>query len=243
MHNPSMELSLNKGISYRILTGTAVCAAFAILSVSVFVGDAFADDISVTAEVTGDVKAVVQWAVPELRVGETIFVPGAEPGTNDDTNFYLTIRSSDNNDDVILFTMPALETTDVDGTHSSNITLTGITAGTYDIGFKGAAHLTKVLDDVALINGTNTLNITQPDNSAPKGTQVLLGGDINGAGTTPATLGDDVVNSVDISFMSSVFNNADPTGNGIRANINQDNIVNSVDLSILLKNLDVEGDN
>lgn len=238
-------------MSTKHLMQTRQARAFAFFLGAVFVVSgimltqdrAEAVDILVTAEVPGNVEAVIMWARPELRVGATVYVPGAEPETNDDTDFYLTVRTSSDADDLVLFTMPALETTDVDGTYLTSIPLTGIGAGTYDIGFKGAAHLTRVLNDVVLVNGVNTLNFTQPDNSAPKGADVLLGGDVSGAGTDPSNLGDDVVNSVDLSQLISVLNDLDPSGNSIRSNINQDNVVNSVDLSIILKNLDQEGDN
>lgn len=243
MHILRMTHSCSLHPVYRRMLALVASVLLVVFGLLLTGDRAEAVDIVVTAEVPGGVEAKIQWAVPELRVGETIFVPGAEPGTNDDTTFYLTVRTSDDGDDVILFTMTDLEITDVDGTYLTSIPLTGISAGTYDIGFKGGAHLTKVLNDVTLVNGPNTLNFTQLDNSAPKGTEVLLGGDINGLGTTPATLGDDVVNSVDLSQLIADLNEPDPTGNAIRANINQDDVVNSVDLSIIIKNLDMEGQN
>ena len=203
-----------------------------------FALSAYATDsnqVTITAAVDG-VKAVIQWAVPQGRVG------AAE--TNDDTEFYLTVRTATNGDDVILDTDPVatLLMTDVDGTYSTPVDLF-VDPGTYDIGFKGGQHLTRVLQDVALVTGSNTLNFTQSDNSAPKGSVVLLAGDVNGAGTSPATLGDDVVNAVDISTLLAVLDDDDPTGNAIRPNLNQDVVVNSVDLSLMISNLDVEGDN
>lgn len=58
-----------------------------------------------------------------------------------------------------------------------------------------------------------------------------------------ANLGDDVVNSIDLSLLLPDLDETDNTGNAIRVNLNQDTAVNSVDLSIMLDNLDVEGDN
>jgi len=183
----------------------------------------------------GGVKAVIQWAVPEMRVGAV--------ETNDDAQFYLTVRTADNADDVILFTQPDLKMTNVNGTYLAAIDFTGIAPGVYDIGIKTSAHLTKVLDDVVLVDGVNTLNFSQLDNSAPKGAVVLAAGDVSNAGVDPASLGDDVVNSVDISIVLNVLDDDDLTGNNIRANLNQDVVVNSVDLSLMLSHLDEEGEN
>jgi len=55
-------------------------------------------------------------------------------------------------------------------------------------------------------------------------------------------LGDDVVNSVDISVLLDDLDLGDASGNFVRSNINQDTSVNSVDFSIILKNLDKIGD-
>jgi hypothetical protein len=216
-----------------------VAAMFALLGSAFAMSGALAFDsnqVVITASVGGDVAGTVQWAVPQGRVGP--------PGTNDDSDFYLTIRTPADGDDTILATIPAssLLSTGNDGTYLISTDLL-VSAGTYDVGFKGHQHLTRVLQDVALSNGTNVLNFSQPDNSAPKGSQVLLTGDVNGAGTSPATLGDDVVNSVDISTLLSVIDDDDPTGNAVRPNLNEDIVVNSVDLSWMISNLDVEGDN
>lgn len=182
---------------------------------------------------TSQVRATIQWLVPELRVG-----PAA---TNDDVEFFLTIRTANNADDVILYQQDVTQFTDNDGTYSTEIDLPGIVPGTYDIGVKTAAHLTKILDDVNLVAGNNVLNFSQADNSAPKGGVVLDSGDISGDGLTPATLGDDVVNSVDISIILAELDDDDLTGNAIRSNLNQDVVVNSVDLSMMLDNLDQTG--
>ena len=185
------------------------------------------------------IRGVIQWAVPESRVGAT--------GTNDDTTFYLTLRTQSNSDDVILWTQSSLLTSNVNGTYSIPIDMSGISPGTYDVGIKTNQHLTRVIDNVPLVMGNNTLDftnlITSPNYGTTRGTTVLLAGDINGAGTSPSTLGDDEVNSVDISELLTYLNNSDSTGNGIRANLNQDTIVNSVDISSMLANLNIQGDN
>ncbi len=185
-------------------------------------------------DAVGTVFAVVQWAVPELRYGV------AE--TNDDVTFILTVRTSDNSDDVILYTQSVLATSEVDGTYSIPIEL-AVAAGTYDIGIKTDQHLTLVLDDVPLIDGTTTLNFSQTDNSAPKGAIELIAGDINLAGDAPATLGDDKINALDITQCLTDFAESDATGNGYRSNLNQDTKVNALDLTTVLKNFNLEGDN
>lgn len=177
----------------------------------------------------------ITYAVPESRVGAA--------GTNDDVNFFITVRTADNADDVVLFTS-GLATTSTDGSYSTQIELTNISSGTYDIGLKGGQHITRVLQDVPVTSGNTALNFST-DNyaSTTRGNTVLLAGDVNGDGTAPATLGDDVVNSVDISSLLTVLDDTDATGDSVRSNINQDTVVNSVDLSVMLANLDAEGEN
>jgi len=183
---------------------------------------------------TSTITTTIQWAVPESRAGVA--------GTNDDVGFYLTIRTADSDDDVVLFTSGLASTSD-DGTYATPISFTGLNAGTYDIGFKGSAHLTKVLNNIYLVAGDNVLNFTQADNSATKGSVTLVAGDVSGDGGSVSELGDDVVNSVDLSLVLSQLDVDDSTGNGLRPNLNQDTVVNSVDLSLMISNLDQEGDN
>ena len=206
---------------------------FVLMGSSFALSAVLAIDVTITATVVQGVDATVQWAVPEGRVGA--------PGTNDDTDFYLTVR--DPGTHAILSTVPtsSLLTTSTDGTFLTPTEI-NVAPGTYDIGFKGHQSLTRILRSVPIVSGTNVLNFTQPDNSAPKGIQVLLAGDVNGAGTSPATLGDDVVNSVDISTLLTDIDQDDPSGNALRPNLNQDVVVNSVDLSLMIGNLDKEGD-
>jgi len=223
-----------KNLEKIILSGAFVSLLGVLWSTNSFITQA--QDVSVSAIVLDSLTtATIDMAVPELRDGVA--------STNDDTEFFLTVRTSTDTDDVILFTQSVLASTSNDGTYTTPITLTGINPGTYDIGIKGHQHITRILNDVTLVGGNNVLNFSKADNSTGKGSVVLLGGDVNGAGTTPATLGDDVVNSVDISTLLSVLDDDDLTGNTLRPNINQDVVVNSVDLSIMIKNLDVEGDN
>ncbi len=187
-------------------------------------------------DVTSTMSVTIQWAVPEMRVGAT--------STNDDAIFYLTIRTPQNTDDVILYQMPNLATTTVEGIYNTTIEIPGLTVGNYDVGIKTQQHITKILQEVFLTDTTTTvLNFTQADNSSPYGTIRLLAGDVSGTTSTPATMGDDVVNSVDLSIMINELDKDDFTGNDIRSNLNQDPVINSVDLSLMLKNLDLEGEN
>jgi len=181
-----------------------------------------------------DLTATIQWAVPELRVGS------AE--TNDDTDFYISVLTAVDNDNVVLFTQPAIASLTTSGVYLTPIPLTSVFAGTYDVAIKTSQHLSKKLDNISLVSGNNVLNFSSPTNAAGKDVGVLLAGDINDTGVTPSTLGDDVVNSVDLSVMLNVLDDDDVTGNDVRANVNQDIVINSVDLSILIKNLDLEGE-
>jgi len=184
---------------------------------------------------SGDPTITILYAIPQLRYS------GA--GDNDDVVFFLTVRTSDNEDDVISFTSDTATST-VGGAYHTPIELTDISTGLYDIGFKGKAHLTRVLQDVSITSGNTVLNFSETDYSLEtEGSVVLLAGDINGSGVGAANFGDDVVNSVDLSIILAELDDSDPTGNDIRSNFNQDTAINSVDLSIMLDNLDVEGDN
>ena len=221
-------------LAHEILAGAGLFLILIVGALFVY-SQVWAETVSITARVLPpDVSALIDSVRPQGRVGSD--------QTNSDTTFYLTVRTADDSDDTILFTQPALVTANNDGTYSTAIELTGIAPGTYDIGLKGSQHLTRVLNNVTLVAGNNTLNFTQPDNSAGRGAQVLLTGDVNGGGTDPASLGDDVVNAVDISALLNVIDDDDLTGNNLRPNLNQDPVVNAVDLSWMISNLDVEGD-
>lgn len=184
---------------------------------------------------TTGVQVTVRWAVPELRVGAT--------STNDDAVFFLTVRTPGDTDAVVIESMSYLATTSVDGTYATTISF-GVSEGIYDVGIKTNQHITKLIQNVTLASGTTTqLNFTNTTNQpGVYGSQRLLAGDVSGAGTTPATLGDDVVNSVDMSIFLSLIDTDDLTGNEVRSNLNQDVVINSVDLSIMLKNLDLMGE-
>lgn len=176
---------------------------------------------------------IVQWIAPEGRVGAI--------HTNWDDLFYMTVKTLDGSG---VYTMNDVVSSTNDGSYLRRTTFNNMEdPGVYNIYLKGWQHITRKLGNIYLDDmTTNTLNFTQADNSAPLGPVVLLAGDINGAGNSTTTMGDDVINSVDLSILLSRIDDDDPTGNVVRANLNQDIVVNSVDLSLLLKNLDAEGD-
>jgi hypothetical protein len=140
--------------------------------------------------------------------------------------------------------MTDLATTDETGySGPTPLALPVIDGRSNDIFIKTDQHLAKKITTVLPVGPVNTtLNFTQLDNSAPLGDERLLAGDVNNTGTTPATLGDNVVNAVDLSVLLARLDDADATTKSIRSNFNRDPVVNSIDLSLLLKNLDVEGD-
>ncbi len=180
----------------------------------------------------GQTSVYLQSAAPEGRVGSA--------GTNWDTLYYLTVKTPGGG--TTLFTMPALASTNVLGRDLTPIILTGVAEGTYDIYIKGHQSLTRKMSNITLAAGLNRLNFTQPDNSTATGTVRLLAGDISGATSSPAVMGDDVVNAVDLGILLNHLDETDPTDRDIRANLNQDSVVNSVDMSLMLDNLDKEGD-
>jgi len=191
-----------------------------------------ASNFDAVITINGASKVTIRWATPEKRAGPS--------ETNDDTTFFLTFKNPLTHEPV--FTTDLYNTAN-DGTYLSPITVSpNINNGAYDTGFKGESHLTKILRNINFTSGVTNLNFTQNDNSVAKGPIRLIAGDINGAGTTPATMGDDVINAVDLSAIISDLDMDDPTGNLIRANLNQDSVVNAVDLSLMVSNLDKEGD-
>ncbi len=224
-----MSIKINCHINKKILFGSL----FALLSA----GAVFAATNSwiVSLQVTSPVAGTVRWAIPEGRVGAS--------STNWDTTFYLAVRPADDADTSIIFAMDTLASTTVAGEYTTPITFTGVTnSSTYDVAFKSHQHISSKLNNVFLDAGNNSLNFTQPDNSIFVGPLRLFAGDINGAGDSPATLGDNSINSVDLSILLGNLDYDDPTTRGIRANLNQDTIINSVDLGMLIDNLDKEGD-
>jgi cysteine-rich repeat protein len=171
-------------------------------------------------------------AYPESRSGSA--------GTNYDSRYTFSVLSPDNQNHQSYYSSPALLSTNNTGIGFPYVTLGGVSAGTYDITIKTPSHLTQMLDNVYLQAGENLINFTNPANLVQIGSQVMIAGDINGFGVSPTTLGDDVINSVDISIVLQNLGVSDSSGNNIRANLNQDTVVDEGDLNILLNNLDKE---
>jgi hypothetical protein len=188
----------------------------------------------VQTSIGGNTVAQVQWAVPEARVGA--------PGTNWSTTYYLTVRDASNYDSV-LYVSPGLATTTEAGDNLNPESFSSVASGTYDVFFKTDQHLSRKLNNINLAGGTtNTLNFTQIDNSISFGPVRLLAGDINLSGVSTSTLGDDVINSVDLNVMIGDLDLDDPTTKSFRSNLNRDTVINSVDLGVMIDNLDKEGD-
>ena len=193
---------------------------------------AYSADFLVNLNVTGQIGVNVKWAVPEGRVGAS--------GTNWDTVFFLAVHNP--------CSSAALETSDVtttavDCTHLNPILFSSISQGTYDVTIKTNQHLSRRLSNVLLGEGLNTLNFTMAINDTSTiGPIQLLAGDINGAGNSNTTMGDNVVNSVDLSDLLNDLDANDPTAHAYRANFNQDSVVNAVDLSLMINNLDKTGE-
>ena len=94
----------------------------------------------------------------------------------------------------------------------------------YDIGFKSLSHLRKVLRDVPLSGGANSIDFTLAN------TFYLLAGDVHRSS-------DNMVNALDISTLLGSLS----TGNEV-TDLNRDTGVNSLDINILLANLMRRGD-
>lgn len=215
---------------------TDIAIIFACLFASVSAVFAASLGWNVSLQVTNPVAGSIRWAIPEYRVGAS--------STNWDAKFQLTVRTAVEGDNHILWAQSELVTTTVAGDYATPIPFSDdITAsGTYDICLKTTQHLTTKLNDLTLSAGDNPLNFTTYDNSVFVGSRRLLAGDINNSGISTTTLGDDVINSVDLSILLGRLDENDPTARGIRANLNQDTVVNSVDLNMVINNLDKEGE-
>ncbi len=174
-------------------------------------------------------------AHPEHRSGPA--------GSNYDTQYYLYFYTPDDQNRQLRYQHPSLLTTNNSGI--SNVYIVppvSVSSGNYDSIIKSKAHLSRVLDNVYLQVGENYLNFTNTTNTTTVGSRVLIAGDINGAGTSSDTFGDDVINSVDLSVLLQQFGSSDSSGNSVRANLNQNTTVDQSDLNILVGNLDMEGD-
>jgi hypothetical protein len=105
-----------------------------------------------------------------------------------------------------------------------SVVFTDAAPQSYDIGLKSLSHLRKILRNVSLEAGTNSVDFTLG------GTFYLLAGDVNRSQ-------DNLVNSLDASTLLSALS----TSNEI-SDLNRDGQVNSLDVNILLANLMKRGD-
>lgn len=172
--------------------------------------------------------AKIHWLVQELRTGTA--------GTNDAMIFFLKFKQNGN----LIYTTPLI-TSASDGTYDAGVDLNNIPAGTYDVYVKGFQTLTKKYSNVNITSGDNVLNFTQTNvASTTKGSIQLIVGDVNGAGTSTNTLGDDLVNSIDATLVLGENGN---TGSFLRTDINHDTLVNSLDVTSVSLNMNKSGDN
>ena len=165
-------------------------------------------------------------------------------GNNYDTDFYFSLLNSDNSShQTVIYQNSSPFSANASGVAYPYVTLPdSVVAGTYDALIKSKAHLAKLQDNFYLIAGDNSVNFTNPNNSTVIGSSTLVAGDIDGDGNSLSGFGDNVINSVDLSILLCRIGSSDPSGNTIRANLNQDGTVDQADLNILLGNLDKEGD-
>ncbi len=179
--------------------------------------------------------------VQNIFISKITAHPEQRSGNNNyDTSAYFKIMNPDNQNHQVLYSQSSLVDLDNLGVNSSTTQLFSLDEGNYDISLKAKSHLTLILDNVHLYPGGNLLNFTNEISSPTIGSVVLLAGDIDGLGTSPSSLGDDVINAVDLSILLSAIGISDPLGSN-RANLNQDTTVDQLDLNILLGNLDKEG--
>ncbi|PIQ75901.1 hypothetical protein COU78_07030 [Candidatus Peregrinibacteria bacterium CG10_big_fil_rev_8_21_14_0_10_49_24] len=149
-------------------------------------------------------------AAPEKRV------PSAN---NDDTRLEIEVRAQGSS--TALYRQ--VVRTSSGGTFSG-FTVSGLSAGTYDITAKGYSHLRKKKASITLSTGA-TIDFTS------SGTDKLLSGDVN------SSSGDNLVNGIDLTLIIG-----DLTGSTERYDLNRDSVVNGIDLTNAITNLTQTGD-
>ncbi len=160
--------------------------------------------------VSGDAVPVDVVAIPEKRVPST---------GNNGTLLSIEVRPEGSTD--VLYS--GVINTSSGGTYS-DLQLTGINEGTYDVSAKGFSHLRRTLASLSVSSGM-TLDFT--DN----GDDPLLSGDVN------STDGDNKVNGIDLTLIVNDLN-----GGQARYDLNRDTRVNGIDLTNAVTNLNVTGD-
>lgn len=149
-------------------------------------------------------------AKPEKRIPST---------GNDGTQLTVEVRNP--GETTPLFSQTVV--TSSGGTYSG-LTLTGISAGTYDVAAKGYSHLRRTLANVSVSSGL-TIDFTS------NGSNPLPSGDVN------AVSGDNKVNGIDLTLIvNSLF------GHVVRYDLNRDGLVNGIDLTNAVTNLNDLGD-
>ena len=118
--------------------------------------------------------------------------------------------------------------------HYTGLVLTGTSPGTYDIAVKGYAHLRKRLNNVVLTGGVNNIDFTFA------GAEKLLCGDVYVNGAYPD--GDNMVNSVDVTYLTSRWAINDGGVSDERADVDENGQVNSLDMTKTVNNYAVVGD-
>lgn len=123
--------------------------------------------------------------------------------------------------------------TDNNGNYS-NLELTGLSAGTYDLAIKGYSHLIKRVNNINLNVGNNFVDFTNASNDK------LLCGDLYTNGIYPN--GDNKVNSVDVTYLVSKWALEDFGVSDERADVDENHQVNSLDITKVVNNYALIGD-
>ncbi len=118
--------------------------------------------------------------------------------------------------------------------HYNGLVLTGISPGTYDLAVKGYAHLRKRLNNVVLNSGVNDIDFSAG------GTEKLLCGDVYVNASYPD--GDNMVNSVDVTYLTSRWAIMDSGVSDERADVDENGQVNSLDMTKVVNNYALVGD-
>ena len=147
-------------------------------------------------------------ALPEKRVPKV---------GNDDSHVIIEVRSPGSAQ--VLFSQTV--DTSIDGQYS-NVILSGISPGVYDLIAKGYSHLRRKKSNITLSSGENILDFTDA------GLNKLLCGDVNE---------DNKVNAIDVTIIvKSLFVSEE------RTDLNQDSLVNAIDITNMVVNFNKVGD-
>lgn len=194
-------------VTAGLLCLSVVATAGAVRFLQGSASESFVISVSV---VSGDAVPVDVVAIPEKRVPST---------GNNGTLLSIEVRPEGSTD--VLYS--GVINTSSGGTYS-DLQLTGINEGTYDVSAKGFSHLRRTLASLSVSSGM-TLDFT--DN----GDDPLLSGDVN------STDGDNKVNGIDLTLIVNDLN-----GGQARYDLNRDTRVNGIDLTNAVTNLNVTGD-